>query len=72
MLKNGDKKYESFASRVPNPSKYLHADIYFSFEVDDDGRAPLHYAASNGLGDVIKILADNGVDLAAQVCISLF
>jgi len=34
--------------------------------VDDDGRAPLHYAASNGLGDVIKILADNGVDLAAQ------
>ena len=36
-------------------------------KVDYEEKAPLHFAAANGLGDVVKLLVDNKADVAVQV-----
>ena len=35
--------------------------------MDYEEKAPLHFAAANGLGDVVKILVDNKADVAIKV-----
>ena len=36
-------------------------------QVDYEDKTPLHFAAANGNGDVVKLLVDNKADVSLQV-----
>ena len=41
--------------------------IFLICQVDYEDKTPLHFAAANGNGDVVKLLVDNKADVSLQV-----